>query len=332
MDVETRERSWEVDVESNHVVDSIASLLENLRNLNAWWYTNYSFKPSGNSAVYRVVLNTKLSAENIVVVEPGRFQRLYTVDIDEPFMWNLGIVEGLIGVIDVSQRSSSRLEVHVFRRSQPALVVKVTGNLPPRGDTVFDYPRGDPGTVFEYPPGSLVSMLFYLLNPEVERFVRGLAKEHLTSEEAAEALDTWSYTYDKVMEIKVGNNIPPASFRYNALTSYLSVGYSSRYRVLSLIEIMVVPILGKYDEFDINMLRLYRVDMKKRDTLLEFTMKYEQELAHLLEEMVPRSDISALSHDVPNLLNQVRKVPVLVKVIETLDENWFKKIAKLFQK
>ncbi|MEM1876556.1 MAG: hypothetical protein QXH21_07240, partial [Ignisphaera sp.] len=90
--------------------------------------------------------------------------------------------------------------------------------------------------------------------------------------------------------------------------------------------------LGKYDEFDINMLRLYRVDMKKRDTLLEFTMKYEQELAHLLEEMVPRSDISALSHDVPNLLNQVRKVPVLVKVIETLDENWFKKIAKLFQK
>ncbi|MEM1696560.1 MAG: hypothetical protein QXQ31_08450 [Zestosphaera sp.] len=331
MDAKTGKRSRKVDVESNHVAASIVSLLENLRNLNAWWYDNYGFIPSSNSVVYSVVLNTKLSVKNIVAVEPKRFQRLYTVDVDKPFMWDLGILEGLIGVIDVSQKSSSRLKVYVFRRSKPTLVIKITGNLPPRGDTVFDYPRGDPDTVFEYPPRSLVSMLFYLLNPEVERFVRELAREYLTSEEAAEALDTWSYTYDKVMEIKIDSDVPPASFRYNALTSYLLLGYSGRYRMLSLIEIMAVPILDRYDECDISMLRLYRVGMKKRDALLEFTMKYEQELAHLLEEMVPRSDISALSHDVPNLLNQVRKVPVLVKVIETLDEDWFKKLAKLFK-
>ncbi|MEM1759498.1 MAG: hypothetical protein QXU26_02155 [Thermofilaceae archaeon] len=44
-----------------------------------------------------------------------------------------------------------------------------------------------------------------------------------------------------------------------------------------------------------------------------------------MRKLLPRSDVVALLEDASSLLQMVRKVPVLVKAVEQLDDEWFTK-------
>ncbi|MEM1693569.1 MAG: hypothetical protein QXU08_08185 [Ignisphaera sp.] len=290
--------------------------LNELNNLTGWWIINYNDKDKkkeDNVMLYEMIGNQFDVVEKVSTLDLQT--TVYDLRVTEPLLMpNIFIV--VAGGIDVVLKTSDNFSVYRLTKGQTTML------------GISENPHSGLSTVFEYPPGSLVSMLFYLLNPEVERFVRGLAKEHLTSEEAAEALDTWSYTYDKVMEIKINKRIGPQleESRYrDVLVSKFIVNYSGKYRSLDTIAFDVVN-----TGWDLQ--RLYVVILKRKGEYVTYFMVNRKEVKHLLDAMLSYSDIVALAKDSSTILSAVRKVPVLVKVIESLDKDWFKKIAKLFQK
>ncbi|MEM3964285.1 MAG: hypothetical protein QW584_00985 [Thermofilaceae archaeon] len=288
--------------------------LNELNNLTGWWIINYKDKEKkkeGNVMLYELIENQFNMVEKVSTLDLQT--TVYDLRVTEPLLVPNFPLE-VAGGIDVVLKTSDNFSVYRLTKGQTTML-GISEDI-------------HVSTVFEYPPRSLVSMLFYLLNPEVERFVRELAREHLTSEEAAEALDTWSYTYDKVMEIKINKRIGPQleESRYrDVLVSKFIVNYLGKYRSLDTIAFDVVK-----TGWDLQ--RLYVVILKRKEEYVTYFMVNQKEVKHLLDAMLPYSDIVALAKNSSTILSAVRKVPMLVKVIESLDEDWFKNFAKLFQK
>ncbi|MEM2260960.1 MAG: hypothetical protein QXK24_00770 [Ignisphaera sp.] len=286
--------------------------LNELNNLNGWWFINYEEeKKKDNMMLYELIGNQITTAEKISNLDLQT--TVYDPRSIKPCMV-LG-TPNVAGGTDVVLRTHKNLSVYRFKGRTTVLGVS-------------EDPHTGLDIVFEYPPRSLISVLFYLLNPEIERFVRKLVKEHLTSDKDVEALDTWSYAYDKVIGIKVDKRIGPqlevTQYR-DLLTSKFIVYQSEKYNSLDTIALDVVK-----DGWDLQ--KLYVVTLKRKGKYITYFMIRQEEVLHLLDAMLPPSEIVALAKDSSNILIAIRKVPILVKAIESLNYDWFTEFAKLFKK
>ncbi|MEM1696335.1 MAG: hypothetical protein QXQ90_07045, partial [Desulfurococcaceae archaeon] len=217
-------------------------------------------------------------------------------------------LEGWINLSNITSASCGKLTIYLFKRNDTSVL------------GVSEAQPSQISAVFEYPPRSFASVLFFMVNPEVERFLRDLSGEHLRSKKNLDALSTWEYVYDRVRVTKVERDIVrPKKLEYgDAVGSALDVSDSQRYRVLSSVSTRTV---GSGEDLR----RFFTVKLKKAGLNPEYFMTSEFEMAYLMRKLLPRSDVVALLEDASSLLQMVRKVPVLVKAVEQLDDEWFTK-------
>ncbi|MEM4744425.1 MAG: hypothetical protein QXK54_04510 [Ignisphaera sp.] len=254
-------------------------------------------------------------------MESGMFRRLYDVINEEPFLSEPYDLVGRINLLIITSEGHERMATYLFKRKDTTIL------------GVADLNLNQDSTVFEYPPRTFTSVLFYMLNPEVEKYIRHLARDYLHSNEVIEMLNTWESVYDRVMMTKVEKDILNSKkLEYgNALDSAFIVSDSPRYKVLSLIGICP---LGEGESLQ----RFYKVVLKKVkinseyfkiDNIdPEYLMIHELDMVYFMKKMLPRTDIITLFEDTSSLLQLVRKVPVLIKLIESLDDEWFTKPTK----
>ncbi|MEM4744900.1 MAG: hypothetical protein QXE70_10275 [Ignisphaera sp.] len=308
MSIETKQRSVENSPKLREIGEKVVSLLENLRNLVAWWYITYDEDEDNTSTMPYMMHKGNFDSETMItMLEQNMFQRLYYVNTDEPPLTPYDVIEGSIELIDNTNTYHEKLAIYLFKRNNTSFLGV--------SDTIM-HPNS---TVFEYPPKSFVSILFYMVNPEIERILRNLSRRYLTSNEYM--LNTWESVYDRVIVTKVEKDILNSKkfVHINAVYSSLNVQHSQRYNVLSSVRTYVIDI----DEEALQ--QIFNIELRKAKHILEYYMTNEVEIAYFMKRMLPKPDIITLLDDLNHILPSVRKVPMLIKIIEQLDDEYFKK-------
>ncbi|MEM1679527.1 MAG: hypothetical protein QXD20_09900 [Ignisphaera sp.] len=297
----------------SEVIDKVISLLNDLSNLNGWWYIEYRWNKRNDSDMLYSMHRCMFSNADIVSnLDLQNSVEMFDLRLDGPGIWGSYNLSGSIKLI---YEKTSNFAVYKFTRDS----LSVLG--------VSEVQMSQHSIVFEYPPRSFASVLFFMVNPEVEKFVRKIAEQQLVSEEEREALNTWEYVYDRVRETKIDREIPFQSNKLpygNDLISSLEASSSSKYKSLSMVGIMAFRLCDNYPY------KLFVVILRKSNEEVAYFMEKGTGMFYLFDAMLPRSDVVALSEDVSTLLPSVRKVPVLIKVVESLDSEWFTKPVKLF--
>ncbi|MEM4854660.1 MAG: hypothetical protein QXE75_04500 [Sulfolobales archaeon] len=291
----------------SEAVDNVISLLNDLSNLNGWWYIEYRERKRNDSDMLYSMYKYMFSDVDIVSNLDLQNSEVFDLSLGEP-----GITDSynLSGDIELVYEESSNFAVYRFTK----------GSLSVLGvSDVQIYPNT---RVFEYPPRSFASVLFFMVNPEVEKFVRKIAEQQQVSEEEREALNTWEYVYDRVRETKIDREIPfpydELSYRYDLISEFVTSS-SSKYKSLSRVGTTT------FEAGDGDLYELFVVILRKRNEYVKYYMESGTEMFYLFDALLPRSDVVALSEDASSLLPSVRKVPVLIKVVESLDSEWFTK-------
>ncbi|MEM1829982.1 MAG: hypothetical protein QXK07_04295 [Desulfurococcaceae archaeon] len=325
MSVETKKRNVENSLKLKEIGKEVASLLNNLNNLVMWWYTNYSEQEDNTSTMPYMMHRYNFDSDEVKIatLEPSMFQRLFYVITDKPFINQYDDLEGWICLFDIANKDYGNLSIYLLKRKNSTVYLLKRKDTSVLG--VSDVQMSQNTPVFEYPPRSFASILFFMVNPEVEKYLRNLSKEYLHSNEDLYTLDTWEYVYDRVRETKIERDIEhPKKHEYrNDVNSSLNVSGSQRYRLLSSISTCTIS-SGE------NLQQYFTVEMKKGEHILEYYMTNEIEMSYLLRRLLPRSDIVNLLNDVSSLLPSIRKIPALVKVLEQLDDEWFTKPVNHF--
>ncbi|MEM1704094.1 MAG: hypothetical protein QXQ31_08585 [Zestosphaera sp.] len=315
MEVTGKKRGVTIRTRLGEAVDKVISLLNDLSNLNGWWYNEYRERERKDSDMLYGMRRDMFTGANIVsnlgLQSPAE---MFDLSLGEP---DISDSYDLFGSIKLAYEKPSNFAVYRFTR----------GSLSVLG--VSDAQPSQISTVFEYPPRSFASVLFFMVNPEVEKSVRKIAEQHLASEEEREALSSWEYAYRKVRETKVDREIPSPfdELPYgNGLISELVTSSSPKYRCLSMVGTTV------FEVGDGDLYELFVVMLRRRNEYVKYYMASGTEMLHIFDAMLPRSDVVALLEDASALLPNVRRVPVLVKAVEQLDDEWFTKHAKLFSR
>ncbi|MEM1694065.1 MAG: hypothetical protein QXH21_07330 [Ignisphaera sp.] len=312
-----------VKVEITYVVRTVTTLLKNLNELNMMWFSTYNNINEHEDIPSTMLYSMRRSyfdpdEVRIATLEPSAFQRLYLVRADKPFLSESNDLEGRISLLDITSGDYGQMATYLFKRKDATVL------------GVADIDLNQYSTIFEYPPRSFASVLFFMVNPEVEKYLRDLSRRYLTSKEDIEMLDTWEYVYDRVRETKVERDVSlrkKPGYR-NALDSVFSVCDSPRYKVLSSIGIRSIgegETLQKFYTVGLKKVKISSKYFKFNEINPEYLMSQEHEMVYLLKRLLPRSDVVALSEDASTLLQMVRKVPILIKVLEQLDNEWFTK-------
>ncbi|MEM4844673.1 MAG: hypothetical protein QXU08_09740 [Ignisphaera sp.] len=307
MKITNKKRDEATRTRLSEAVDKVISLLNDLSNLNGWWYIEYRWNKRNDSDMLYTMRRYMFSDVDIVSNLDLQNSEVFDLSLGEP-----GITDSynLSGDIELVYEESSNFAVYRFTK----------GSLSVLGvSDVQIYPNT---RVFEYPPRSFASVLFFMVNPEVEKFVRKIAEQQQVSEEEREALITWEYVYDRVRETKIDREIPfpydELSYRYDLISEFVTSS-SSKYKSLSRVGTTT------FEAGDGDLYELFVVILRKRNEYVKYYMESGTEMFYLFDALLPRSDVVALSEDASSLLPSVRKVPVLIKVVESLDSEWFTK-------
>ncbi|MEM1876795.1 MAG: hypothetical protein QXH21_08450 [Ignisphaera sp.] len=331
MSVEVKsKKSEDRELLFKHVVDDVISLSVYLENINLWWFAKYELDyrygeddNENSSMIYRV---SRGVIQNIIKesinLDLRHIQQVYSLEAERPYINELDHIDGSIKIALLPVNKKNKYKAYVLEKKEVTpLAVSVNFS-----DESFD--------IFEYPPRSLVSTIFYTLNPKVERCMRELAKQYLTPEGYAEVIGTWEYAYDRIMSERITIDLSQVfdeirqdlGMKYDIAQSFeFNTENSPRYKLLTEVGIYIT-----YDYYD-NVKDWIYVRLKIDDDLINYYTDERRGLVYFLRKMVPRSDVVALSEDVSFMLKRLMKVPVLVKVLEGLDGEWFSMFAKLYQ-
>ncbi|MEM1913878.1 MAG: hypothetical protein QW067_12130 [Thermofilaceae archaeon] len=315
MEVAGKKRGVATRTRLSEAVDKVISLLNDLSNLNGWWYNEYRERERKDSdmlyGMSRDMFTGANTVSNLGLQSPAE---MFDLSLGEP---DISDSYDLFGSIKLAYEKPSSFAVYRFTKGSLSVLGVSEAQLSPNT------------TVFEYPPRSFASVLFFMVNPEVEKSVRKIAEQHLASEDEREALSSWEYVYRKVRETKVDREIPSPfdELPYgNGLISELVTSSSPKYRCLSMVGTTV------FEVGDGDLYELFVVILRRRNEYVEYYMASGTEMLNIFDALLPRSDVVALLEDASSLLQMVRKVPVLVKAVEQLDDEWFTKYAKLFSR
>ncbi|MEM0030905.1 MAG: hypothetical protein QXW93_00440 [Desulfurococcaceae archaeon] len=315
MEATDKKRGVATRTRLSEAVDKVISLLDDLSNLNGWWYNEYRERERKDSdMLYGMRRDMFTDANTVSNLDLQNSAEVFDLHLGEP---DISDSYNLSGSIKLIYEETS--DFAVYRLTRDSLSVLGVSYVQMFPDTI----------VFEYPPRSFASVLFFMVNPEVESFVRKIAEQQPVSEEEREALNTWEYVYRKVRETKVDREIPSPfdELLYgNDLISELVTSSSPKYKSLSMVGTTTFEVGGG------DLYELFIVVLRKRNKYVKYYMTSGTEMLYLFDAMLPRSDVVALLEDVSALLPSIRKVPVLVKALEQLDDEWFTKYAKLFSR
>ncbi|MEM1842682.1 MAG: hypothetical protein QXL19_09935 [Ignisphaera sp.] len=310
MSVETKKRNVENSLKLKEVGKEVASLLNNLNNLVMWWNTNYDEHEDNTSIMLYTMHRYNFDSDEVKIatIDPSMFQRLFNVITDKPFLSQYDDFREWICLFDIANKDYGNLSIYLLKKESTTVLGITDTQMIPNTP------------IFEYPPRSFASILFFMINPDVERYLRNLSKEYLHSNEDLYMLNTWEYVYDRVRETKIDRDIEhPKNHVYgNDVYSSLNVSKSQRYRLLSSISLCTISSGEDSHQY-------FTVVLDKGEHILEYSMTNEIEMSYLLRRLLPRSDVVNLLNDASTLLPSIRKIPVLVKVIEHLDDEWFMK-------
>ncbi|MEM4844522.1 MAG: hypothetical protein QXU08_08955 [Ignisphaera sp.] len=330
MSVEVKsKKSEDRELLFKQVVDDVISLFVYLENINLWWFAKYELDyrygeddNENSSMIYRVsrgVIQHIIKIKESINLDLRHIQQVYSLEAEEPYINELDHIDGSIKIALLPVNKKNKYKAYVLEKKE-VTPLAVSANF---SDESFD--------IFEYPPRSLVSTIFYTLNPKVERCMRELAKQYLTPEGYAEVIGTWEYAYDRIMSERITIDLSQVfdeirqdlGMKYDIAQSFeFNTENSPRYKLLTEVGTYIT-----YDYYD-NVEEWFYVRLKIDDKPVNYYTDKRRGLVYFLRKMVPRSDVVALSEDVSFMLKRLMKVPVLVKVLESLDGEWFSMFAE----
>ncbi|MEM1830173.1 MAG: hypothetical protein QXJ97_01430 [Desulfurococcaceae archaeon] len=318
MEITDKKRDEATHTWLSKAVDKVISLINDLINLNGWWYIEYRWNKRNDNNMLYGMYRCMFSDVDIVSNLDLQNSEVFDLRLGRPGISDFNI---LCGSIKLVYEKSSNFAVYRFTRDS----LSVLG--------VSEVQMISESIVFEYPPRSFASVLFFMVNPEVEKFVRKfvrkIAEQQQVSEEEREALITWEYVYDRVRETKIDREITFQSNKLpyiNDLVSRLEVSSSSKYKSLSMIGTTSLKLSDEY------LYKLFVVILRKKNEKVVYYIENKTGMFYFFNALLPRSDVVALSEDASTLLPSVRKVPILIKVLEQLDDEWFTKPMNLLSK
>ncbi|MEM2262173.1 MAG: hypothetical protein QXK24_06965 [Ignisphaera sp.] len=314
MEIVDRKRDESISIQLSEVVDNLVSLITELSYLNGWWYKEYGkYKRIYNKMMYETYINILTKPIQVLNLEQQNIKEIIDLNLVEP---KISDFDYLHGNIDLIYENASNYSIYRFTKNSTSLLGITTTILFPKP------------IVFEYPPKSFASILFYMLNPKIENIVRKIAKQYIASEEDHETLNIWENVYKRIIETKIDKEItsPFRDLTYkDGLTSKINIAYSSRYKVLSSINTTLL-----YDKHYKEICKMFSVSFNKKNEYIMYYMITKSSIIYILDAMLPQSEIKNLSEDTQYILSIIRKVPVLIKTLENLDNEWFIKHIDLF--
>lgn len=331
MSVEVKsKKSEDTELLFKQVVDDVISLFVYLENINLWWFAKYElgyrYEEDDNEKSSMIYSVSRSAIQHIIKksisLDLRHVQQVYSLEAEHPYIDESDNIDGSIKIALLPVNKKNKYKAYVLK-SKEVTPLAVSVNF-----------SGESFDIFEYPPRSLVSTMFYTLNPKVERCMRELAKQYLTPEKYAEVIGTWEYAYDKIMSERITTDLSQVFARirrkierkYDTVQVFdLNTENSPRYKLLAELGTYIT-----YDYYDDVEEWLY-IRLKIDKNPVDYFTNERRGLVYFLRKMVPRSDVVALSEDVSFMLKQVMKVPVLIKVIESLDGEWFSMFAESYQ-
>lgn len=166
--------------------------------------------------------------------------------------------------------------------------------------------QGGESLVYEYPPVSTESMLFYFLNPQVERAV----EEHHRLEDGR--AEMWKMVYRTTMEHPPMRRVPIKRDDF----------YFDDVVILDLSD---HPSLFKFRELkqdctnNLYQLNVFEPDLKAVNTYEVFDYR---ELAEIIEKELPE-EILQLMDIAKRIHNAILRVPIAIAGLLAADEEWF---------
>lgn len=216
------------------------------------------------------------------------------------------LVSGDIGVWYLRRSGAPRVFwVERVRGRDPLSLVSIGG-------------EGSVAWVYEYPPVSTSSILFFALNPSIEREVRG--RYDGVRDGSTEQSETWRFSFESSTAADPPKTIPSHPL-FSASSSSLDLeGYPGLSEFVSAGE----SVVSNPEDGDLE--RLFFVSLRHGggDEVTTYETKDVRKFATLVSLLVPAGEISAIERAVDAVSVAVRRVPVIVSALLSLDDEWFK--------
>lgn len=177
-------------------------------------------------------------------------------------------------------------------------------------------------TRYEYPPKSAESLIFFLLNRELDLKVESFARRS-TSENLLERLESWSYTRKNVLELRRSS-------------SELAVGESDVDAVVSvLLNLQNHPstrvFAGAGNVYlystENDAVMMYMLGIKKDTGRHTLYTNYDDTFLFVFRELVPRREWRVVERFATRTLESLGLIPLVVAVLKEMDPDWFSEVS-----
>lgn len=234
---------------------------------------------------------------------------------------NVGLPSGGLYNVNIAEWETYRrfADVEVrYKRADSATVI-MFDSLAKVGD-IDDH-------LYEYPPRSIESLMFFLLNPALDAAVEKVVRRNIdsgviSSEEFRKMVELWSYTRDQVSGLFV-TKVPDIS----SSDDYLD------YLVTSTVRLENMPGLHRFvgaatvifisDSFDV--INMYILCLKEGEKYFKYYVEDEQSFEDLVTHMVPQQERAIVIRELSKTVERIMSIPVVTKSIKTIEPGWFKK-------
>jgi len=163
--------------------------------------------------------------------------------------------------------------------------------------------------VYEYPPRTLQSVLFFLLNPDVEKRVVETATSMLPNDGRAR-VEEWFILRNKVKNIDVNIELEDEENRVDETYGSLDLGQHPR-----------IGMFNRIEAFVWNEELSYHVKFYENETPLVYTITYMDKhasIAKLLEVFLSKAEIETVKKEASRVGRVAKKAYVILKVLSKL--------------
>lgn len=185
-------------------------------------------------------------------------------------------------------------------------------------DAVAVFTRGE--NLYEYPPRSIESLMFFALNPEVDGIAESVARKSLEdgliqSGDLRERLETWVYVRNQVAGLRV-TEIPQADSDY-VITSLINLEGVSGLKKFVGVETVQYYTDGEDSIF------MYALSVSDGEFVHKYYTDDERSLNMLIDAMISPLERRTVAKELERITDRVSTVPVVVRTINSLFPEWF---------
>jgi len=232
-----------------------------------------------------------------LVLEKKRFANFYTVNIDAKKTW-----EEIYSWVEINLRHDEEV---VFYRGD-------------KNDAIVAYVPKPPRGIYSYPPKSVESLLFYLVNPEIEAEAIRLAEEAGISPEAIDKIQTLQAILSKLPGNLSDVEIEREKDDFTPIKARARVLFEEAFKVLSTIEAKTM----ENDEY-----RDYKVGFNNNGVLVytistEDYADYTRALEVLFEKLAPVDEMKTARKILKNIEAIVLRVYLVLKASEKANSEY----------